>query len=91
MKKLIAAALVAIILTMAVIMTGCNRNIGLGTYSFKKVHILTHNGEEKCFEISSWREAEIGCEVKLKNGGSLWLSEGTYILVSDKCPICDHK
>ena len=91
MKKIIiVVALVAIILTTAAIM-GCNMNPGLGTYSFKKVHILAHNGEEKCFEISSWRDTEIGCEVKLKNGGSLWLSEGTYILVSDKCPICDHE
>ena len=88
MKKIISILLIAVVIF---IVTSCNMNPGIGTYNFKKVHILSHDGSGKCFEISSWREADVGCEVKLKTGGSLWLSEGTYILVQDKCPICDHE
>ena len=46
------------------------------------------NHFDKCFELDNWHDDERGCEVKLKNGSSIYLSEGTYILVEDYCPIC---
>jgi hypothetical protein len=31
----------------------------------------------------------MGIEVQTKEYGALYFSEGTYILVENKCPICD--
>lgn len=84
MKKLIAAALVVIILTMAIIMTGCSNSI-----RYKKVHIIEAG---KCYKITSHVILSYGsCKIYLENGDGLFLSQGTYILVSGKCPICDHE
>jgi len=68
-------------------LTSCNVSYGLGNYSFKKVHIVTPD-YNKCVNITKWHNNEIGIEVKTEDYGSLYLSEGTYILVEDKCPIC---
>ena len=49
---------------------------------------MSVGGKESCKEILNWHDNEIGCEVTLKDRNSLYLSEGTYILIKDKCPIC---
>lgn len=92
MKRIISIALICVILLSVMTLCSCNsnRNIGVGTLNFKKVHIFIEYGYGTCFDISSWREAEIGVEVKVDGYGSLWLSEGTYMLVGDKCPICNR-
>ena len=82
-----ALALSAIALAAAGLCS-CNQNIGLGNYSFTKVHITTSE-RDRCVEISSWHNNDVGIEVKTKDYGSLYLSEGTYILIESKCPICD--
>ena len=90
MKKVISfiVALVRICSVLCIFTSCGNKNYWVGSYNFKKVHILTgDNGH--CYEISSWKESEIGVEVKLANDkGSLWCSEGTYVLVENYCPIC---
>lgn len=85
MKKLKLFLLAAV---AALSLTGCNMAIGFGNYNFEKVHIIA--GEyNSCVAIKSWHDDDLGIEVKLKDkDGSLFLSEGTYILVSDYCPIC---
>ena len=55
--------------------------------NFEKVHIALGT-TDTCVEISSWHDNEIGCELKLKDGSSIYCSEGTYILVDGTCPIC---
>lgn len=87
MKKLIIL-IMSLILTVFTL-SGCgNMSVGLGNYNFRKVHISTPGGFDKCCELDNWHDNERGCEVKLKNGSSIYLSEGTYILVEDYCPIC---
>lgn len=79
-----------LILVLALVMlTSCNQNIGLGSLNFKKIHIDTYH-YSGCYEIVSWNDYKYaGVEVKTKELGSIFVSEGAYILVEDKCPICD--
>ena len=85
MKKIIA---ILMVLGLVVSLCSCNMGLGLGNFSYRKAHIDTHN-YSGCVEIEKWYDNETGIEVKTKEGGSVFLSEGTYILVSGKCPICD--
>ena len=87
MKKIIA---ILMICGLIIAMSGCgNMAVGLGNYTYKKVHIntLDYSG---CIEIEKWYDTERGIEVMAKEVGSLFLSEGTYILIGEKCPICAH-
>lgn len=87
MKKIIC--LVVAIVFMLTMLVGCgNMSIGPGNFSFKKVHVDTHH-QNKCFTIQSWRDDERGIEVNTKEAGSMFLSEGVYMLIEDECPFCD--
>ena len=82
---------VMLICVLSLCLFSCNQDLGWGNYVFNKVHIntLSYN---KCVNIKTWRNnSGNGIEVKTVDYGSLFLSEGTYILVEDKCPICDSK
>ena len=69
---------------------GCgNMSCGIGNFTFEKVHIDTYN-YSGCFTIEKWYDNSTGIEVTTKEAGSLYLSEGTYFLVSGECPFCDH-
>lgn len=85
MKKLVAIVLITIL--AAACFTGCTEGLGPGKFNFKGVHIITSDGDA-CLAITKWYESEVGIEVKTKDCGALWLSEGTYILYEDTCPIC---
>lgn len=91
MVKRIISFIVAIVMICSVlcVFSSCgNKNYWVGEYTFTKVHIFSESGD-KCIEIKSWKEADVGVEVKLAHDmGSLWLSEGTYMLVEKYCPIC---
>ena len=86
MKKIIA---VIMVLTLMSTLCACNMSMGFGNFEFKKVHIDTYN-YSGCFTVEKWHDNETGIEVKTKEAGSLYLSEGTYFLISDDCPFCDH-
>lgn len=87
MKKIIAIIMVLIL--MSTLCACGNMSMGLGNFEFKKVHIDTYN-YSGCFTIEKWYDSETGIEVKTKEAGSLYLSEGTYFLISDDCPFCAH-
>lgn len=80
MKKIIICLL--LVLTFIFIFSACSLT------EFHKVHVIEAN---KCFEIKNLVISYGTCDVELKNGERLYLSQGTYILVQDKCPICDHE
>jgi hypothetical protein len=88
MKKFIVMIIGVVV--MAAMLSGCNKAIGPGNYSFKKVHIDTPH-YSGCLTIEKWHDDERGIEVKTKEAGAIFLSEGTYILLDgDKgCPLCD--
>lgn len=88
MKKSKILILVSVLI-FALLLTGCgNMAMGPGNYTFNKVHVSTpdFNG---CVTLETWYDNERGIEVKTKEYGAMYLSEGTYILIEDKCPICD--
>ena len=89
MKKFITIALVLIMaLTMLV---GCgNMSLGLGNFTFKKIHVDTHH-YSGCLTVVRWYENDNGVEVETKEVGNIFLSEGTYVLIEKECPFCCHE
>lgn len=77
-----------LILLLAALLTGCsNKSLGFGNFSFKKIHIdMPHTS--KCFTVEKWHDNETGIEVKTKEAGSMYFSEGTYVLIEEDCPFC---
>lgn len=68
-------------------LTSCgNVDIGFGNFSFNGIHVFFAN---KDYELVSWRDTKLGVEVKLLDDNVLFLSEGTYMLYSNYCPICN--
>lgn len=87
MKKIIA--MIMVVALVAVMFVGCgNMSMGLGNFTFKKIHVDTHN-YSGCFTIEKWYDNESGIEVKTKEAGSMYLAEGMYILIEDDCPFCE--
>lgn len=85
MKKFLAILLVII---MVFVLCSCgNMSMGFGNYEYEKVHIDTHN-YSGCLTIKKWHDSSTGIEVNTEEVGSIFLSEGTYILLEEKCPIC---
>ena len=88
MKKIIGLILVVVLITS--VLCGCNASFGWGELNFNKVHIDTYH-YQGCFEIEKWYDNDNGVEVKTKDFGHIFLSEGNYILIADNCPICNDK
>lgn len=86
MKK-IAVILITLMLLFTLASCG-NKAYGPGNYQFDKVHVFD-DGCSKCIEINKWYDNESGIEVQKKDGDGLFFSEGTYMLVEGKCPICN--
>jgi len=86
MKK-ICLLLVLALVVMSLAACG-NYSAGFGNYTYTKIHIDTYHFSG-CYTVEKWYESESGIEVTTKECGSIFASEGTYILVQDKCPICD--
>ena len=86
MKKIIALVL-STLLTIAML-TGCgNMSLGLGNFTFEKIHVDTHN-YNGCFTVEKWWDNSNGIEVKTKEAGSMYLAEGVYMLIEKDCPFC---
>ena len=89
MKKLFA-----ILLTLVMILglTACgNENWGFGNYNWKHVH-FSDAVEGHCATISSWHDNTTGIEIHTVECGSMFLSEGSYILFESgaDCPFCEE-
>ena len=87
MKKFLAFIL-ALVMCLC-LLAGCNMSMGLGNFNYEKIHIDTYHFSG-CLTIDTWYDNSTGIEVKTEEAGSIYLSEGTYILISgDKgCPFC---
>lgn len=82
-------AIIVLIIIIVVCFCSCgNMSLGLGNYEFKKVHVDTYH-YSGCFEVEKWYDVSTGIEVRTESGESLFLSEGTYMLVEDECPFCE--
>lgn len=87
-KIFVIAALTFIIICILFVLPRCNMAIGCGNYEFNGVHICDHGGNCHDVRIINWHDNSTGIEVKCVDGNSIFLSEGTYILYEDYCPIC---
>ena len=91
MKKVIVLILVSAM--VAVVFAGCgNMSLGVGNFNYKKIHIDTHH-YSGCLTVKKWYENSSGVEVLTEEAGSVFASEGTYIMLGgDKeCPFCGGK
>lgn len=89
MKKITAIVLLSIMTLTIIMLTGCgNMSWGLGNFTYEKVHVDTYHNTG-CYTIEKWYDGETGIEVKTKEVGSIFLSEGTYTLFEKTCPFCD--
>ena len=89
MKKIFAIVLVLI---MVLGLTACgNENWGFGNYNWKHVH-FSDAVEGHCATISSWHDNTTGIEIHTVECGSMFLSEGSYILFESgaDCPFCEE-
>lgn len=88
MKRLILLMIVVVMLMTSIM--GCgNMSLGLGNFTFTKVHVDMHHFSG-CFTIEKWYDSDTGIEVLTEEAGSMYLSEGTYVLLdgSKPCPFC---
>ena len=90
MKKLVCLILMVIMMLFALSACG-NKSLGFGNYSFKHAHFTDAVGGH-CATVEKWYESEgSGIEMKTKEYGAIWCSEGTYIMFEsgERCPYCD--
>ena len=73
---------------LCLVLCSCNYQYLEFNYSYKKAHLYENN---KCYEISSWRDYEDGEQIQLdiKDYGIILTSAYNCLLIADKCPICD--
>lgn len=88
MKK-ISLLIVVVMMLLCLISCGNKAFMSMGEYSFTHVHI-SDDIKGYCATVEKWWDNESGIEVRTSEFGSLFCSEGTYMLFSDesKCPYC---
>ena len=89
MKNKMIMVLMALMIAVAGL-TGCgNQSWGLGNFTFTHVH-FSDNVSGYCATVEEWYDNENGIEVKTAEYGSMYLSEGSYILLDGvACPFCE--
>lgn len=91
-KQRIITIIGALLVMLSVLLCSCgNQNVfGLGNFTFRHIH-FTDMVEGKCATVIQWYDNSEGIEVQTQEYGSLFLSEGSYILVEDgsRCPYCN--
>lgn len=88
--KIKATISLIIIAALTLLLCACgNMSMGIGNYTYEKIHIMDYGRAGICATVEAWYDSERGIEVRTTEYGSLFLSEGTYILLEGKCPFCD--
>lgn len=86
MRKTVAVVLAVVLICC--VLSGCNMSLGLGNFTFEKIHVDTHN-YSGCFTVEKWHDNSSGIEVKTKEAGYMYFAEGMYMLIEDECPFCN--
>lgn len=87
MKKIIT--MIVMTALMVSVLSGCgNMSPGFGNFQFSNIHFQIH---DKCADayVEKWYDYAEGVEVLTREYGSLFLSEGTYIMYNGVCPLCE--
>lgn len=67
-----------------------NMSYGWGNYNYRHI-CITAGADHYCYEIEKWYDNEgPGIEIKIENGGFIFVAEGTYHLYSQSsdCGFC---
>ena len=91
MKNKIIMTLMALMIAVAGCLTGCgNQSWGLGNFTFTHIHI-SDAVEGHCATVEKWYDNSEGIEVKTTEFGSMYCSEGSYMLFGSgaDCPYCN--
>lgn len=91
MKRILAVIMMLVV--MVAILCACgNENWGVGNYTYTHVH-ASDGAEGHCATIQSWHDNSVGIELHTKEWGSVYLSEGCYMLYESAsgCPFCGDK
>lgn len=88
MKKIIAV-FVGLIFICLMCACGNMAVIDPGNYEYERIHIDTHH-YSGCLTVEKWYDNNSGIEVKTKEFGNIFVSEGCYSLVEDECPFCNN-
>ena len=82
MKKIIAILLVAVVvLSLALITVGCNKQLVDLTYSYEYAIIGLPNGETVEGKVSSWTDFEDGDQIQVKIDGKTYLVHSSNIVL----------
>ena len=84
MKKFFALVAVTITLIVAVITTGCNRQIIDTTWSYNRVILYLPNGEVIDGKIESWMDYEDGDQLQIKIDGVTYLVHSMNVVLIDE-------
>lgn len=90
MNKIFALIICLVLLVSCLAGCGNKAVFDLGEFSFTHIH-FTDMTEGYCATVEKWHDNEEGCEVKTTEFGSIYCSEGSYILFesASKCPYCN--
>ena len=90
MKKILALIICLTIATLCLASCGNKAFISPGNFNFTHIH-FTDMAEGHCATIEKWWDNEEGIEVRTREYGYLYCSEGSYILfeTGTKCPYCN--
>ena len=85
MKKIIAVLSVAVIaLSLALIASGCNKQMVDLTYSYEYAIIGLPNGEVVEGKVTSWTDFDDGDQIQVKiNGKTYLVHSSNIVLISD--------
>ena len=92
-KNIICLALAAVLIIVCAMLSSCgNHSMGFGEYEWTHIHYSTFGGESGCATVNTWYDSETGVEVITDEIGTVFFSEGTYIMFdsSSKCPFCNN-
>ena len=81
MKKYIAVALGALILALALIFAGCNKQLVDLTYSYEYAIIALPNGEVVEGKVTSWTDFEDGDQLQIKIDGKTYLVHSSNVVL----------
>ena len=80
-KALLATILIAFLLVVLALCTGCNKQIVDVTYSFERAIISLPNGEVIEGDITSWKDYEDGDQIQVKMYGKTYLVHSSNIVL----------